>query len=209
MDVDETVLDNSAYQKQTELNGKRCIPFEYHTPDRQSIVCSRSFGQKIVSQESLLQAVSEFAMRACEKLRKQHSVCGALRVFIRTSTFKQNPYIGTQCINLAAPTADYRIIVKQAKQLVNTLYKAGCQYAKAGVELSAIAPAKYQQYDFWQGDSCNTAQTLKVFDAINHKFGRGTLTLAAQGFAAKHAMNQAKLSPHYLTCWQDIPNVKC
>lgn len=192
-----------------ELHGKRCIPFEYSTPDRQNIVCSRSFGQKITQQETLLQAISEFAMRASEKLRKQRSVCRTVRVFIRTSAFKEGNYMGTQQVNFEVATADCRMIVKQAKQLAHALYKQGHEYAKAGVQLGGISPAKNLQHDFWLGDSHNAAQTMQALDAINHKFGRGTLKLAAQGFDTKHAMNQAKLSPHYLTCWRDIPKVEC
>ena len=51
---------------------------------------SRSFGKAVTSMDGIIEAVSEFASRAAEKLRGQESVCGAIHVFFATSPFRQN-----------------------------------------------------------------------------------------------------------------------
>ncbi|WP_444902651.1 DUF4113 domain-containing protein [Microbulbifer sp. SSSA007] len=44
-------------------------------------------------------------------------------------------------------------------------------------------------------------------DSINHKFGRGTLFLGAEGIQKKWKMRQAYTSPAYNTKWGDLPKV--
>lgn len=191
-----------------ELNGERCIPFESTQPHKQTIVCSRSFGQKVTHIEVLLQAVSEFAVRAAEKLRKQNSLCRTINVFISTGAHAQGRHIANDNFCFAAPTADARTITHHAKRILNTLYLSGYNYAKAGVTLAGITPTKLSQQDFWHGDTQQSTAAMKVLDAINTKYGRNTVKLAAQGFTQQHAMRQTQLSPRYLTCWHDIPRVQ-
>ncbi len=71
-----------------ELQGHACIDLEDVPAHKKEIACTRSFGQAVVSLEPLVQAVSEFASRAAEKLRRQHSQASQVLVFIRTSPFR-------------------------------------------------------------------------------------------------------------------------
>jgi DNA polymerase V len=57
-----------------ELNGIACLELEEIAPDKQQIVCSRSFSRKLTTLPELTPAMAEFASRAAEKLRQQHSV---------------------------------------------------------------------------------------------------------------------------------------
>ena len=70
-----------------ELNGTACMELEDITPNKQQIVCSRSFSRRLTTYSELSQALSEFCSRAAEKLRRQQSVTGYVSVFIRTSPF--------------------------------------------------------------------------------------------------------------------------
>jgi len=67
-----------------ELNGIACIELEDITPNKQQIVCSRSFSRRLTTYDELSQALSEFCCRAAEKLRRQHSVTDCISIFIRT-----------------------------------------------------------------------------------------------------------------------------
>ncbi|MEI2631005.1 DNA polymerase V subunit UmuC, partial [Erwinia aphidicola] len=49
-----------------ELAGESCIALEEVPPTKQQIVCSRSFGERITSLESMRQAVCTHAQRAAE-----------------------------------------------------------------------------------------------------------------------------------------------
>ncbi len=72
-----------------ELNGTSCLTIEEISPDKQQIVCSRSFSRRLTEETELSKALSEFCSRAAEKLRRQQSVTGCVTVFIRTSPFNE------------------------------------------------------------------------------------------------------------------------
>src|SRR5712692_6888720 len=69
---------------QTELRGTACIPLEIKRPPKQQIICSKSFGKEVESEEELQEAVSTYIARAAEKLREQESLAGRISVFVRT-----------------------------------------------------------------------------------------------------------------------------
>jgi DNA polymerase V len=52
-----------------ELNGIPCLKLEEIAPNKQQIVCSRSFSRRLTQYLELSQAMAEFCSRAAEKLR--------------------------------------------------------------------------------------------------------------------------------------------
>lgn len=71
-----------------ELRGISCLAREEVAPPRKEIVSSRAFGTMTGTFDDLAQAISLYVTRAAEKLRQQHSLCGALHVFIHTNQFR-------------------------------------------------------------------------------------------------------------------------
>ena len=55
-----------------ELRGVACIALEEVTPDRKSLIASRSFGQPVETRRGLEEAVSVYTARAAEKMRRQN-----------------------------------------------------------------------------------------------------------------------------------------
>ena len=55
---------------QRELQGLPCMDIEEVKPDRQQIMVSRSFGERIEDHDAVHQAIATFAVRACEQLRR-------------------------------------------------------------------------------------------------------------------------------------------
>ncbi|MGJ0486274.1 MAG: hypothetical protein ACR65R_17325, partial [Methylomicrobium sp.] len=92
-----------------ELNGISCLDLEEMAPDKQQIVCSRSFSRRLTEYRELAEALAEFCSRAAEKLRYQNSVAGHLSVFIRTNPFNPNEpqYQRAAGINLVFSDAGY------------------------------------------------------------------------------------------------------
>lgn len=87
-------------------------------------------------------------------------------------------------------------------------------YKKAGVHLLDLT--RHQdgmQADLFHSSSQTDNQPLmEVMDAINHKYGRGTIGLAASGWQRIEptwAMRQRYLSPRFSTCWAELPVVTC
>jgi DNA polymerase V len=78
-----------------ELQGLSCIPLEEMPLPRKQILTSRSFGEKLTRFEDLRAAVSYFATRSAEKLRRQQLATTVLTVFVATSPFDtQKPQYG-------------------------------------------------------------------------------------------------------------------
>jgi len=99
-----------------ELRGVSCLDLEEVAPDKQQIMCSRSFGQYVYDRDQLEEVVASYVARAAEKLRKQASLAGALMVFIRTNPFspKEPQYQRSMTIPLPEATADTRVLVMWA-----------------------------------------------------------------------------------------------
>ena len=91
-----------------ELRGVSCLALEDVTPDRKSIMASRSFGQPVYTRPEMEEAVSTYTARAAEKMRRQQLVTAQLVVFIHTNRFRPQdaPYNATQAVTLAVATAD-------------------------------------------------------------------------------------------------------
>ncbi len=68
---------------QRELQGNPCIALEEQEPDRQQILVSRSFGQRVEAHSEVQQAAATFAIRACEK---RGLVASGVWIFTHTDT---------------------------------------------------------------------------------------------------------------------------
>ena len=62
--------------------------------------------------------MSTFAVRCCEKLRKQKTCTSEIRIFIYTNPFnpRQKQYYGTRSIKLDHATNDNHIIIQEGNQ---------------------------------------------------------------------------------------------
>jgi DNA polymerase V len=195
-----------------ELKGVSCLNLEETIPDKKQIISSRSFGQRIGALEHLADALAFHATRAAEKLRAQHSVAGALTIFIRTNPFalKEPQYQRSLTIPLPQATQDTRTLVKWAGRGLRRIYRRGFAYAKAGVMLSEIRPAALEQADLFTDleDTERSDTLMGIMDQINHRWGRGTLRTASEGAEGIWKMNRGHLSPCYTTSWDELPTVR-
>ena len=123
-----------------ELQGESCISLEDQPDPKKQIAYTRSFGQAISDLPSLIEAISEFASRAAEKLRNQNSHAAQLYVFAHTSPFRPGPrFSNWVTVPLRRPTSDTMLLVQAAVAGVRSIYKPGFQLAKAGVMLMELA----------------------------------------------------------------------
>ena len=195
-----------------ELQGESCIAWEEGgLANKHQIMCSRSFGQRVTTRESLHAALASFICRACEKLRSQHRFAGTAVAFVRTDPFKAElPQTG-RSIRLMTPVpgSDTRIWLQQLPAALDILFQEGYEYKKAGFALLDLCSAHNVQGDLLVETAINNTQMMTVLDAINQRFGRQTLRPASVGFAAQRwHMNQQTLSPAYTTNWREIMPVR-
>lgn len=192
-----------------ELNGEKCILLEPNPEPRKEIICSRSFSKKIIAKNELSESIANYAIRASEKLRKQHSLATQMEVFLQTSRFNPPYYFPSAGTRLLYPTNDDRIIIKIALELLETIFKPGFAYAKAGIILRELIDDDFLQHDlFTPGQSANAFKTMESLDNINQRYGRGSIFFGRQGIKREWSMARNFKSPAYTTRFSDIPVVK-
>ncbi len=194
-----------------ELRGIPCLSLEDVAPDRQQIISSRSFGERVHDLQSLQEAVTSHICRAAEKLRNQDSLAGAVTVSIRTSPFNPNEPRYQKSLTAALPeaSADSRLLTRAALKLLGQSYRQGYAYQKAGVMLSDIRPRRLRQPSLFSaiGNDEDTRRLMQTLDHINSRWGRGTLRLAAEGTDFGWRMKRGHLSPAYTTNWETLPRL--
>jgi DNA polymerase V len=197
-----------------ELNGIACLEPEEISPDKQQIVCSRSFSRRLTEYKELSAALAEFGSRAAEKLRKQQSITGCVTVFIRTNPFNpQEPqYQRSASIKLSAATQDTRTIIATANRLLIDIFKTGYGYQKCGVQLSDIKPettlGQLELFDFVDnGFPTENRSLMKVVDQINRRFPKA-ISVAATGFDKSWKPKADRVSQRYTTDWRELAWVK-
>ena len=200
-----------------ELQGTPCIALEEVAPDKQEIATTRSFGHPVMDLNGLREAITEFATRAAQKLRGQHSTCPQVMCFIRTSPFRPDKQYGRSVIvPLLRPSADTRALVFAALSGLEAIYRPGYRYAKAGVILLDL-----QADTLVQGEldlpmptvtpRRNAQQLMAAIDGLNDRYGRGTVHLASAGLSGERrlwSMKQERRTPRYTTRWDEIPIVR-
>lgn len=194
-----------------ELQGQPCIGLEDAPPAKQQIACTRSFGHPVTELSDLIEAISEFASRAAEKLRRQSGLAGQILVFAHTSPFRPGPKFSKSIVvPLRRPTADSRLLVQSAVAGIRQIYQPGYRLAKAGVMLMDLMPDTTSQgeFDFDAPEGRDRGKLMVAMDAINERFGRGAIhvgSAARQGVATDWGMRQERLTPQYTTKWCDLP----
>lgn len=191
-----------------ELAGESCISLEEAPPTKQQIVCSRSFGEKVVTFEAMRQAVCQYAERAAEKLRGERQYCRHISVFIKSSPFAVNEpyYSNVASEKLLTATQDTRDIIAAAIAALERIWRDGHRYAKAGVMLNDFSSTGVAQLNLFdeQPPRPHSRELMQVLDNINHT-GLGRVWFAGRGIAPEWQMKREMLSPAYTTRWKDIP----
>lgn len=194
-----------------ELRGESCIELEQGPPDKQTICSSKMFGQRVHTIEGLGQALATYIHKAAEKLRKQRSLCGVLRIGIQTSFHGDGPkYANAATVIPDYPTDDVRVLTKHALRALEGIYRPGFAYSKAEVMLIDLRKrGEYTQDLFTSSQPARTDALMNVMDKINKRWGHDCLRTAAMPLSPDWGMRRALLSPSYMTSWDQMWTVKC
>lgn len=154
-----------------ELNGEPCEDFEPVEPDKKQICNSRSFSQSIGDIEQLREAMAWFCDNISRRLRKQNGCALTLTVFIQTNSFRpdQPQHFGTATIRLDEATADTLIMTKAAISLLNSIFRKGYTYKRAGVRIDDIVSKHAVQQNLFavRGDRTKRDKLMSTIDSIN------------------------------------------
>ena len=194
-----------------ELKGISCFPLETNIQIKKTICTSRSFRKPIKEYRQLTEAISTFAARCSEKLRKKKCSASEIRIFIYTNPYnsKHKQYYGHIKLNLDVASNESNIIIKEALKGLQMIYRNDCMYKKVGVILRKIVSNNQVQLSLFDDVQNRSKYKILSFvtDKINSTMGRDKLKIATQGFDRKWRMRQEQLSPCYTTRWSDLLKV--
>lgn len=194
-----------------ELRGQSCLDLEHVRPVKQEIMSSRSFGKGITALEELQEAVATYASRAAEKLRKDGSRAGAVRVHIMTNQFRldQPQYGRSHIVTLGEPTDDTAALITAALRALQQIYRPGYTYIKAGTLLMDLVPRGHETRLLFADDEERERRSalMKVMDGINLQWGRNSLGVGVAAFRGGRSwtMKRGSKSPNYTTSWKQLP----
>ncbi len=195
---------------QKELKGEPCIPLDDQPQKKKEICTSRSFGTMVTELDELKQAVSMYATRCAEKLRSQHSCTNLVNVFLHTNPFRPDlhQYKNVRLVRLPVASNSTLVVAQAALRGLESIYKKGYQYKKAGVIVSGLVPSNTIQYNlFHPTDEDRHMRLMDAMDRVNDREGRDVLRIAEQGFARRWTLRQERLSPCYTTRWADFMTI--
>ncbi|UZP67132.1 Y-family DNA polymerase [Desulfovibrio mangrovi] len=199
-----------------ELRGISCIKLEEAPAPRRSIVSSRSFGAPVELRAHAHEAVAAYMTRAAEKLRRESLVAHSVGVFVRTNSFKKEEpqYSNFITRNLARPSDYTPLLLHEGRELLDAIFKDGYRYKKVGVMLAGLESKHGRQGNLLDCLSGETERDgardalMRATDAINARFGRGTVQFAAGGVKTEWQMRQDFRSPRYTTDWKELAAVR-
>ena len=175
-----------------ELRGISCIDLEKTKSKRKSCVVSRSFGQRVEKYQELKEAVASYCLNASEKIRSESLITKSITVFIRTSPFQSRfgYYSNSKTIDFPIATSDSIEIVKTALTALESIFKNGYRYQKAGVLLSGLSEATNNKNLFSTEKDEKIKCLMKSIDNTNYRYGRSSVSLASAGVQKRWNMKR-------------------
>ena len=175
-----------------ELRGIPCISLETTTTKRKSCVVSRSFGKRVEKFQEVKEAVASYCLNASEKIRSESLVTKAITVFVRTSPFQRNfgYYSNAKTLDFPIATNNSIEIVKAAVSILESIFKNGYRYQKAGVMLTGLSNASDKTNLFTSEKDEKINSLMRSIDNTNHRYGRSTLSVASAGVHKKWNMRR-------------------
>jgi len=191
-----------------DLSGSPILGFDV-AKDKKNITTTRTFEYALKDFEPIKERIATFANTCAEKLRKQHSECNYLYVFLKTSsysTIKRN--VGV-VIHLPYATNSSITICNYAIKGIKQLYKKGYNYKKAGIIVMGLKPEAEHQFSIFKDENPKHKSLMKMIDTLNLKYNTSKVKIANQDVAKTWKMKQEHLSSRYTTAIDEIIEIKC
>ena len=193
-----------------ELRGISCIGLETTSSKRKSCVVSRSFAKKVEKLQELQESITGYCLNAAEKIRSESLITKSITVFIRTSPFQNRYsfYSNSKTIDLPMATNNSIEIVKTTLNALETIFRNGYRYQKAGVMLSHLSDSNNNKNLFSSEKDEKINSLMKSIDNTNYRYGRSTLSLASAGVQKKWNMRKEYSSKIDTADFHYLPTIK-
>lgn len=192
-----------------ELRGTPCVNDRDYAADPDSISCSRSFGEPVTTCEALAESVAAFTAQAACKLRQHGLVASGANICAQYGSACENGWT-SRTVMFPQPTDATNVMLHALRAEVGGLFVPGLRYRKSGMVFFGLEKAgAARQLDlFTRTAPSEQSKLYKAVDALNARFGKGTLITAAEGLGPKSwRMKRGKLSRRATTNWNEILTV--
>ena len=134
-----------------ELRGVACLDLESECKAKKDILCSRSFGCKVISFDEISIALSSHVERAAKKLRKENRLATLMSIYIKTNRYakRDRQYRKSSFSLLNHATNDTVELNKTAMSLLSCIWRDGYAYQKMGVMLHGLIKSNEIQYELF------------------------------------------------------------
>ena len=183
-----------------ELRGIPCVD-EEPAASRSQVMVSRSLKDAVTELPELRRILCLFVEKAGRILRQEGMMAAAVHVVLRTSRYEETQfYANSDSVALGMHTDDNREFTAAACRLLEGIYRPGYPYRKIGVLLTELLPQECVQPTFEHPDAAPSA-LMGVLDKLQ-KAGHD---VHFANRATRTPSNNAFISRHYTTSWDDLP----
>lgn len=175
-----------------ELNGIDAISLDDFDVPKKSIMTSRSFPDMLREKKDIAVHVANFAARCAAKLRRQHSACAMIHLFVASNAFRPDlqQYSNSGFYVFPTPVDSTSQIVETALRILDVIFRPGVFYKRAGVMVSEFCDSRTIQPDLFWFDtelSRRYRSISEAIDEINARLGSDTVILASQQYPEREA----------------------
>lgn len=195
-----------------ELRGQSCLVLEPVAPRKKRITRSRSFSSAVTELSEIKESIRNHVSHAAADMRASDLVAQSVTVFILTDKFRADrpQYNPARRVRLASTTDSTSELLAVAIRILESIYRPGYEYRKAGIDLEALRPAEAESLRMFDNPRYETHKRLMTaLDQINHKHGRDRLRFGLGTPRQQNwKMKRERLSPSYTTDPADILRAK-
>ncbi|MEK7615768.1 MAG: DNA polymerase IV [Patescibacteria group bacterium] len=174
-----------------ELNGRSVMPLMLEEKtDYESIQKFKTFTPPSTDRAFVFSQLVRNLENACAKARRYGLAARGVGIVLRTQEFR---HAGCE-IMLERPSALPGEILLSLQAAFDMIYVSGTQYRATGVFLIKLAPERFDQPDLF-GKILKALNVRKVYDAVdalNRKYGKYTVGLAASLKAQQFAQHEGE-----------------
>jgi len=118
--------------------------------------------------------------------------------------------ITSMTVTFGNPTSNTGRMLSAITPKLRGIFIPGRRYKKSGVLFFGLESEANRQIDLFADTAGEEKENRlsKALDAINAKYGRGTIFHLSEGVKKPWQMKREMLTPSYTTSWSQIPMVK-
>jgi len=197
-------------QMVTELNGTSCIPLEEGEASiHKTLMRGRTLGRETTDPGLLEAAVVSLTSRAAFCVRQEGLLVTSASLAINTNRHKPGYRHLKRTIRLTVPTADTGHLCSLLVDTLRTIHQPSFAVYRVNVAFDGLVAADTLALDLFgkvnptQHDAA--AARMAAFDAINARWGKGRIKVAAEALSDAWQPRKGARSPRYTTRWAELP----